>query len=663
MLANFAVLPPEVNSARMFVGAGPGSMLAAAAAWDELAGELQAAMTSFGSVTLGLAGGSWLGPASVAMTAAAAPYVEWLGMSAAQAAEAAGLARVAAGAFEAARAATVDLVLVAANRVQLVSQVASNLFGQNAPAIAAIEATYEQMWAQDVAAMVGYHEMASALAAQLSPWQQGLQSALGAVSASVALPNTQTMSTAVAGTAAIATTRAATAVNDVALVMGGSGLPIPGARYVNAANLLFIQRSAPVTILEALFTPQGLYPVTGTKSLTFDISVAQGLTILDTAIRQQIAAGNSVTVFGYSQSATISSLEMLKLASSVNPPTPDQLSFVLAANPNNPNGGIAARFAGLSLPSLGATASGATPHNLYPTSIYTIEYDGVADFPRYPINILADLNALAGIYYLHPTYMMLTPEHIDSAIQLTNTVGPTMTNYYIIPTKNLPLLEPLRALPIMGNPLADLIQPNLKVLVNLGYGDPAYGYSTTAPNVATPFELFPPVSPLTVASHLVAGTQQGVNDFAYGISRIQLPAPPALHNPMMAGPTPAPTPGAGLVLSPPVSLPSIDTAITDFQAANTRVTNAMTRVVETSYGTVLPTVDVLNTMVTTVPSYNLNLFLEGIKQAVRGDPMGLVNAVGYPIAADTALLVGAGGIELLVFIGAAQRVSNIVSTF
>ncbi len=44
---------------------------------------------------------------------------------------------------------------------------------------------------------------------------------------------------------------------------------------------------------------------------------------------------------------------------------------------------------------LGVTATGATPHNLYLTKIYTIEYDGVADFPRYPLNFVSDLNAIA----------------------------------------------------------------------------------------------------------------------------------------------------------------------------------------------------------------------------------------------------------------------------
>lgn len=54
MLPNFAVLPPEVNSARVFAGAGSAPMLAAAAAWDDLASELHCAAMSFGSVTSGL---------------------------------------------------------------------------------------------------------------------------------------------------------------------------------------------------------------------------------------------------------------------------------------------------------------------------------------------------------------------------------------------------------------------------------------------------------------------------------------------------------------------------------------------------------------------------------------------------------------------------------
>ncbi len=166
---NFSVLPPEVNSARIYLGAGLGPMLSAAAAWDGLADELDSAASSFGSVTSGLSGQSWQGAASAAMTSVAARYMGFLSTAAAQAGAAATQAKAAASAFEAARGATVHPALVSANRTELASMVISNLFGQNAPAIAAAEAEYEQMWAQDVAAMAGYHTGASAAAAQLGP--------------------------------------------------------------------------------------------------------------------------------------------------------------------------------------------------------------------------------------------------------------------------------------------------------------------------------------------------------------------------------------------------------------------------------------------------------------------------------------------------------------
>jgi PPE-repeat protein len=185
---NFSVLPPEVNSARMYVGAGSGPMLAAAAAWDGLAGELGSAGASFGSVTSGLTAGSWQGAASAAMAAVAARYVGFLNSAATQAGGAAAQAKAAAAAFEAARAATVHPAMVAANRTQLVSLVTSNLFGQNAPAIAATEANYEQMWAQDVAAMAGYHAGASAAAAQLAPWQQSVFNVATKLAAVLHLP-------------------------------------------------------------------------------------------------------------------------------------------------------------------------------------------------------------------------------------------------------------------------------------------------------------------------------------------------------------------------------------------------------------------------------------------------------------------------------------------
>jgi len=172
---NFSMLPPEINSARLFSGAGSAPMMSAAAAWNGLADELATAMSSFSSVTSGLASQAWQGPASVAMMAAAAPYAGWLSAAATRATAAAGQAQAVADAFEAARAATIHPLMVEANRNGLVQLVLSNFFGQNWPSIAAVEAEYEEMWAQDVSAMLGYHAGAASAAAQLAPWQQSLR--------------------------------------------------------------------------------------------------------------------------------------------------------------------------------------------------------------------------------------------------------------------------------------------------------------------------------------------------------------------------------------------------------------------------------------------------------------------------------------------------------
>lgn len=165
---DFGALPPEVNSGRMYAGEGAGSMLAAASAWDGLAAQLHSAATSYESVISNLASG-WQGPSSLTMAAAAAPYAAWMSVTAAQAEQAASRARAAAAAYDAAFMATVPPVAIAENRSQLASLVATNVLGQNAAAIAASEAEYAQMWAQDAAAMYGYAG-SSAIATQMTPF-------------------------------------------------------------------------------------------------------------------------------------------------------------------------------------------------------------------------------------------------------------------------------------------------------------------------------------------------------------------------------------------------------------------------------------------------------------------------------------------------------------
>jgi len=167
-MLDFAVLPPEINSARMYSGPGSESMSAAAAAWNRIATEMRSTATAYRAIITELTDETWLGPSSASMSTAAAPYLEWLAVTASQAEQASAQVFAAATAFEAAFEATVPPPAVAANRAQLANLSATNILGQNTAAIAANEAQYAAMWAQDAAAMNGY-ATASAAATRLAP--------------------------------------------------------------------------------------------------------------------------------------------------------------------------------------------------------------------------------------------------------------------------------------------------------------------------------------------------------------------------------------------------------------------------------------------------------------------------------------------------------------
>ncbi|VBA46147.1 PE family protein [Mycobacterium pseudokansasii] len=553
-------------------------------------------------------------------------------------AAAADVARIGSAIGEANVAAAGRITAWVAAAADEVSAATATLFGSYAreyQAVMSQVAAFHQRFTQALAAAASAYldtEAANAAAA-LDTLTAPVQSLLGRPLADSArtVANALTAMTAPAPAASPTT----------ALVMGGSGKPIPDAAFVSNVVGTYLTPNFPGVTFNprALFTPEGLYPAFGAKDLTLDASVSQGLTMLDDAIRRALAAGNPVAVVGLSQSAVVASLEMSKL-SPTGAPSSLPITFTLLGNPVNPNGGLLTRFPGLSLPSLGITAYGAPPDSAFPTSVYTIEYDGYADFPRYPINILSDVNALAGIVFLHDTYPELTS--LPPAITLP-TQGPTQTTYYMIRSQHLPILTPLRALPLVGNPLADLIEPDLKVLVNLGYGDPAYGYSTGPANVPTPFELFPPVSPITVLGHLVGGTQQGVAAFASDIGAVGAPSPPDLP---LSG-TASPFTPLDLLGQPPATM-SIDRVITGLQAANTAATNAVSNAMSGIYSALLPTADIANAVLISLPSYDLNLFLDGITQAAHGDLAGLVNAIGRPIAANMGVLTFGAGFELTV---------------
>src|ERR1700760_2264669 len=166
---DFAALPPEVNSGLMYTGPGSAPMMTAAASWDNLAVEMYSAASDYGSVIANLTSGPWRGTASASLAAAAAPYASWMSATASKPEQAAGHAKAAASAYESAFGLTVPPPVIAANRTLLASLIATNILGQNTPAIAATEAHYAEMWAQDAAAMYGYAG-ASASATTLTPF-------------------------------------------------------------------------------------------------------------------------------------------------------------------------------------------------------------------------------------------------------------------------------------------------------------------------------------------------------------------------------------------------------------------------------------------------------------------------------------------------------------
>jgi PPE-repeat protein len=192
---DFGTYPPEINSLRMYTGPGAAPMLTAAQAWQGLAAELHSAASSYQSVVSSLTTGQWLGPASASMAAAAATYVTWLNATAARAEETAAQAKTAAAAYQTAFMSTVPPSTVAANRSQLMTLVATNLFGRNTQKIATNEAQYAEMWAQDTAAMYGYAASAAS-ATSLTPFNPPQQNTNPTGSANQAVAASQATGTA-----------------------------------------------------------------------------------------------------------------------------------------------------------------------------------------------------------------------------------------------------------------------------------------------------------------------------------------------------------------------------------------------------------------------------------------------------------------------------------
>ncbi|MCX6483644.1 MAG: PE-PPE domain-containing protein [Mycobacterium sp.] len=278
-----------------------------------------------------------------------------------------------------------------------------------------------------------------------------------------------------------------------AVIMGPTFMPDPAADpdYLRVVALNFIGPTTNCTIgnctLVPLTTPAEFWPITGLDDLTIDQSIAVGLQLLNAELGKQIAtAATEPTVFfGASQSATLLTLAKGTLAD-LGTLDKSRLIFVLLANPNRPNGGLMARAAPTSIPDSGVTAAVATPTDTGIATIdITFQYDAVADYPAYPSNFLSVLNTLAGARIHSGSTTTLNGY---SEAELTAAIsdpanrqiyGDTM--YITIPAKSLPLVDLLRTfgaenrLSNFTTPIADLIEPTMRLLVELGYDRTSYG--------------------------------------------------------------------------------------------------------------------------------------------------------------------------------------------
>jgi PPE-repeat protein len=281
---DFTTLPPEVTSALIHTGPGSESLVAASGAWQQLGTTLEDAAESY-NTTLSSLTETWHGPSSAAMVQAAAPYVTWLRTTAQQTQQIAASAQTAAAAFNTAQASVVPLSQVMANRALLAQLLATNGFGRNLPAIAETESEYQDMWANNSAAMTRY-QAASAQATTLPQ-----------LTSPTSTTNPQAQSAQSTAAAATGTSSSGSAVSGAAQPAGF--LPTdfdPNAGFVGLANVYanqFVSSGFPINLLSYLAQNQSAQALAGVNS-----QIGQGVSEGENALGASGGAAGALGALG-----------------------------------------------------------------------------------------------------------------------------------------------------------------------------------------------------------------------------------------------------------------------------------------------------------------------------------------------------------------------------
>lgn len=307
-------------------------------------------------------------------------------------------------------------------------------------------------------------------------------------------------------------------VTQTALIMNGTFEPVITPNWISQ---VMSELLTPILgggyVGTAMTTPAEFWPATGLFSMSFNASIRTGHELLDAQVHRGIEEGprTPLAVFGHSQSAIIASVEKRTLAVEYAghkevPP----VSFVMTGNPYRPNGGFLARLPVVARVLTPWTRMTSTPTDtVFATHDIARQYDMWADFPTYPLNLLATVNALFGL--MNHSYLPDSVNPLLGNLISTVSLDPASPNYnpdtvvqfygdtthYLIPSEHLPLLYPLRWIGL--GPLTDIIEPTLKVLVELGYDRTApYGQVVRA-------GLFPRIDPGKLADDLAEAFAEG----------------------------------------------------------------------------------------------------------------------------------------------------------